>query len=249
MNTPELVSDIHVVVPFHNNVSGLAATLIMLQSQIVPPRGILVVDTSPNKLGLALSKRYYTDTIPVYCALAPQKTIYEAWNIGIGLTPEPISGDILFINDDLLLPLNFIDALDAGREQMKALAYVPLTPPREHYSERVDMPFYWYANNPKVEGDMKPVDWMTGFCFLLTRQAIKEVGTFDTQFKVWYGDTDYERRLHNAAKRLNMPAVAQVQTAFAYHYGGSSYKYQRNKGAQQDIISDKEKFEAKYSHD
>lgn len=243
MNMPELISDISVVIPFSSNTHGLAATLVMLQAQLVPPRLIVVVDTTPTGAGYQLSKRYYTDTIPVSVIAAPYASIYEAWNLGIKMIKQ---GDIFVINDDLLLPMNTIDTLAEARKVTPALAYSPLTPPRDHYKDTVDMDYYWYANVPEKKADIILSDWMPGFAFMLTRRAIDEVGLFDEQFTVWYGDTDYERRLHESAKRINVPAIAQVKTCFVYHYGGSSYDYHHSNPVKAAIMEDKEKFNNKY---
>jgi GT2 family glycosyltransferase len=89
---------------------------------------------------------------------------------------------------------------------------------------------------------------MPGFAFMLTRDAIKEVGLFNTDFKVWYGDTDYEERLKEAGKRLNIPPLAVLNNTYVYHFGGSSYKYDKDRAAQQAIIKDQELFNSTHPY-
>lgn len=91
------------------------------------------------------------------------------------------------------------------------------------------------------------VFWLPGFCFMLTAQAVKEVGLFDLRFKVWFGDDDYQTRLHDKANDLGIPAILKIKTVYVYHYGGLSYAYQ-SKAVQKLIDTDRKAYQTKYGH-
>lgn len=238
---PQEFEPITVIIPFHKNETGLAVLLATLQAQLVPPKAIIVIDTSPTKRGLEIANRYNTNTIPVIVEVA-QVGIYEAWNRGIDLAGE---SDVLIINDDVLLPLNFIDVLQVSRKAIPGLAFVPATPPRDHYKPIVDVDFQWYGEVPTKIEQFYQTQWLPGFCFMLTKEAVKKVGTFDTRFKVWYGDDDYQRRLIETAEKLDTNGIVIITCLYAYHYGGQSYQY-LDKKVQRRIAQDRKSFIRKY---
>src|SRR5690606_11068683 len=100
----EKVKGISVIIPYHSNQTGLTAVLMNLQSQIVTPDRIIIIDTSKDKSGLSIATRYSTNNIPILVECA-QVGIYEAWNKGITLAEDH---DVLIINDDVLLPQDAI---------------------------------------------------------------------------------------------------------------------------------------------
>lgn len=226
-----------VVIPYHSNAHGLAVTLVALQSQLVPPDSIVVIDTSKDGSGLALCRRYATHDVPIVVESA-KVGIYEAWNKGIELSGP--DADCIVLNDDLLFPQNLIDVMTSVRALAPGLVFVPNTPPRQHAAPTVTLPFAWYAD---VYANISYTDWMPGFCFLLTAECIQEVGGFDEHFKVWFGDTDYEQRLidHLGSDR----PVVRIDSLFVYHYGGTSYDY-RDKKVQGQIQKDRAYYEQKH---
>jgi len=68
---------------------------------------------------------------------------------------------------------------------------------------------------------------------------------FDTRFKVWYGDDDYQRRLIETAEKLDTNGIVIITTLYAYHYGGQSYQY-LDKKVQRRIAQDRKSFTRKY---
>jgi GT2 family glycosyltransferase len=238
--TPNEVKPISVVIPYYSNKDGLSVLLATLQAQIVLPHQIIVIDTSPDKQGFELVKKYQT-TVPIICECA-QTPIYESWNRGIELAGED---DVLIINDDVLLPLNTIDQLGYVASQVPALAYVPETPDRAHSARYVNTDFQWWAEPIENVDQLEAVAWMPGFAFMLTRKAIQEAGVFDTRFKVWFGDDDYQVRLHQAGQKLNLPAIVKLKNLYCYHYGGLSFEYQ-SKEVQDKITKDRKAYLTKY---
>jgi len=237
---PDEVRPISVIIPYRSNEDGLSVLLATLQAQIVPPRQIIVIDTSPEKGGFELAKKYQT-TVPIICECA-STPIYESWNRGIELAGED---DVFVINDDVLLPLNAIDQLGYVASQVPALVYVPETPSREHSARYVNTDFQWWAEPTERMDQLEAVVWMPGFAFMLTRKAIEVVGLFDTRFKVWFGDDDYQVRLHQAGQKLNLPAILKLKNLYCYHYGGLSFEYQ-SKEVQEKIAKDRKAYLTKY---
>jgi GT2 family glycosyltransferase len=234
---------ISVVIPYHSNADGLAVQLATLQAQSRPPEQIIVIDTSPDQSGAALCRKYRTAR-RLRC-MSARVGIYEAWNRGLAWADQD---RILIINDDVLLPLDSIKLLIAAASQAPALAYVPQTPPKQRGVRTcVDVPFDWWSKPGNGTPQLEPVSWLPGFCFMLTRQAIKEVGLFDQRFKVWCGDDDYQMRLHERARSLGIPAILRLNNLYVYHYGGLSYRYDSNQVWDQ-IDEDHAVYLAKYEH-
>lgn len=231
---------ISVVVPYNSNRLGLVATLINLQSQLVPPDRIVIIDTSKDKSGLQIARMFTTNNIPIIVEVA-KVHIYEAWNKGIELSSNH---NILFINDDLLMPINFIDNLKIMLKTNLALCYVPLTPKREWSSDRVKG-FNWYSPVIKDLNQLSATNWMPGFCFCLTTECLEKVGKFDLNYQVWFGDTDYQTRLNKKSIELKKFGIIRMDQTFVYHYGGKSYKYQSKK-VQKIIDKDRKLYLEKY---
>ena len=215
--------------------------LTLLQAQVTPLEEIIVIDTSPTKTGLEIAQRFTTHIVPVKVECA-RVGIYEAWNRGIDLAGE---SDVLIMNDDLIVPINLTDIIQLVEDATLAYCIVPATPDKDHYKPYVDMTLGFYATVPEVAGDVVRVKWMPGFCFYLSKQCVKDVGTFDTKFQVWYGDDDYQARIHKKAEETGNIAIVGVPSTFVYHFGGKSYKYQ-SKEVQKKINKDRKLFLKKY---
>jgi GT2 family glycosyltransferase len=235
-----MTDQLSVIVPYNRNKYGLVSTLINLQSQMVPPDRIVIIDTSKDKSGLPIAKMFTTNNIPIVLEVA-EVHIYEAWNKGIELSPNH---NVLIINDDLLMPVNFIDNLKSMIKTNSALSYIPLTPKREWSSETVQG-FQWYSPVIQKLDQLSVTNWMPGFCFSLTEECIKEVGVFDLNYKVWFGDTDYETRIAKKALELKKFGIVRMDETFVYHYGGKSYKYQ-SKAVQKIIDKDRKLYVSKH---
>ena len=230
-----------VIITHYSDVLGLTATLIMLQTQLEPPEEIIVVDTSPTKTGLEVTKRYNYNIIPVK-VVCERVQIYKAWNAGIEVAGN---SDILIINDDLVIPIDLIKRLQFVMESSHAYCVVPQTVGREFSCPEINLEY-----KPFCEEMPSPIhfDWMPGFCFALSKECIKEVGLFDTDFNIWFGDTDYEKRIIETAKEKRKPAILKERKAFVYHFGGKSQKYKSEQTLDQ-IAKDREYFYVKYPYD
>lgn len=234
-----------VIIPYNKNETGLAVLLATLQAQLIPPQKIIIVDTSGNHSGYSIAKRYYTNTVDVVVEYVKGANIYEAWNRGIDLAKGL---DCIIINDDVLVPMNFVDVMYTTGKITKAYCIVPETPSKEHYKKTVDMPYSWWAAVPDLKKqELEAVQWMPGFVYMLTAKCIKEVGVIDNKFKIWYGDDDYQTRILKRAAEVGGIGIVKVKSAFVYHYGGSSYKYNSNPELMKIINEDKNYYIAKWS--
>lgn len=231
------------IVTYYSADQNLTAMLILLQAQLVPPEEIILIDTSPNKTGLEVAQKFIANTgvpIKVECA---RVGINEAWNLGLDLAGD---SDVVIMNDDLIIPINFIDVLGLVSLNTNAYCIVPNTPPNSHYQKRISVKFNFYAKLPESTGDISMPEWMPGFCFYLSKECVKAVGKFDDKhFKCWYGDTDYERRIKKQAKKDNVIPILKIDSMYVYHYGGKSYEYQ-SKELQRIITKDRKSYEKKY---
>lgn len=225
-----------VVIPHFQSVETLIAVLIQLQSQTLPPSEIYIIDCSTDKSGLRIANKFAYNNIPITVEVK-KGTIYENWNTGIELSQmtHP-DASILIINDDVLLPIDFIEHMIEAQELYPGLVYTPSTPPREHYENNITTVFSPYS---EMVVESQPTRWMSGFVFLLTPKCIEEVGLFDTQFQLWYGDTDYEKRV------LDKGHITCITSTYVYHFGGKSYDYQLE-AHKQTINKDRALFIAKH---
>lgn len=232
-----------VIVTYYSAQNNLTALLTLLQAQVIQPEEIIVIDTSINKSGLEIAQKFYANSgvpIRVECA---RVNIYEAWNRGIDLAN---GSDVLILNDDLLIPINFIDVLGLVANNLSAYCLVPATPPKSHYKNRVTGGFGFYARMPENENDIEIVDWMPGFCFYLSKECIKDVGLFDEKhFKCWFGDDDYQERIKKTAVKNNHVPIVRINSVYVYHYGGKSYEYQ-SKEVQRIINKDRKSYAKKH---
>jgi GT2 family glycosyltransferase len=231
------------IITYYSAQENLAVLLTLLQAQLVLLEEIIIIDTSPTKTGLDVAMKFNTNSgikITVECA---RVGIYEAWNRGIDLAGE---SDVVIMNDDLIIPINFTDVLGLVSVNTNAYCIVPNTPPKEHYKNRVDLDFGFYAKLPETKEDLSFTDWMSGFCFFLKKECIKEVGLFDDKhFKVWFGDDDYQNRIKKEANKNNVVPILKIDSMFVYHYGGKSYEYQ-SKEVQKLINKDRKYYAKKY---
>lgn len=226
-----------VVIPHSSSVETLIAVLIQLQMQTVAPVQIYIIDCSVTRTGLRTATKFSFNNVPISVECVKSGTIQENWNRGIILSRDDHPhASILIINDDVLLPLNAIELFQKAENDTHDLAYVPETPSREHESYKVETLFSPMSSSMVTSY----ATWMPGFVFYLTERCINEVGLFDEQFKVWWGDTDYERRI------LKKGHIALINGLYVYHYGGRSYQY-LSREVRDKIDIDRLSFRKKYN--
>lgn len=228
---------ISVVIPYYSNKDGLAILLSLLQAQTTSPESIIVIDNSKNNEGKDICNRYsYNVPVKIFTKVG---TIYQSWNEGIKFC----SGDVLIINDDILLPLNCIEIFENTKKKCAALCYVPQTPSIEHCQKTITVKKFRWRASSKIS--CQKTAWMPGFCFLLPRTTIDSVGLFDIRFKIWYGDSDYQERLSQYGLSINYRAICRINSLYVYHFGATSYNLSSRLN-QKIIESDRQKLNEKY---
>lgn len=247
------MNKLSVIVTYNKNVDNLAVLLVLLQQQTLKPSEIIVVDTSENKSGLEIAKKFKLplQDMKVICG---KFGVYEAWNKGIKQIKS--NNDVLVLNDDLLIQPNLLESLLTVSNSInnslseRVLALFPITSEKEHCSQCIDYSYSLDTSNESIKYDLSPQKWMPGFCFYLTRECVDEVGLFDTDYKIWFGDDDYQKRIFNTAIRLSghryryMPFCKVLNTE-VFHFGGKSYEY-ASKDVQKIIDIDRRLFERKH---
>ncbi len=229
-----------VVIPYANNPLDLSVLLMQLQCQQVKPSAIFLADNSKDGSGFDIAKRYQW-SVPI----AVQKevgSIYESWNKGMEFAKDET---VAIINDDILIPWDFVSVFDTYAKSGEAMMYCPDVvgaPPtgrvRKHYE------FY-----SKTDLSYKMLDHqlykyppaITGFCFVLPKETRDKIGAFDTQFQIWYGDKDYEARIFDAGGK-----VCFIKGMNVHHYGTSSFMKIDRQVFKRSNLEDQIAYEKKY---
>jgi len=230
-----------VIVTHYSDILGLTATLIMLQTQLELPEEIIVVDTSPEKTGLSIARRYNYNLVPIK-VVCEKAQINKAWNIGLEVAGE---SDVLIINDDLVMPMDLIKRLNYVLKEANTYCVVPETVGREFSCPEINMEFKPYST--EAPAPLK-TEWMPGFCYVLSKKCVQDVGKIDEGFDIWFGDTDYEQRIKIMAEKNGMMAIVKERKAFVYHFGGKSQKYKDEKTLKQ-IAKDRNYYYQKYPNE
>lgn len=80
-------------------------------------------------------------------------------------------------------------------------------------------PLAWLAGGPATGDDVAeagPVDWVSGACMLVRREAYEDMGPLDDEFFLYYEEVDWQRRMTRAGWRVRfVPDVRVV------HIGGA----------------------------
>ena len=75
----------------------------------------------------------------------------------------------------------------------------------------------WRHREPEVKEDGGPVDWISGACFLVRRDAWSHVGPMDSDFFLYFEETDWARRAWDKGWEVH-----HLPHAEAMHLGGTS---------------------------
>jgi GT2 family glycosyltransferase len=226
------------IVPYNKNGLGLVSVLINLQLQVRPNDldTIIVIDTSKDQSGKRIAETFLSRKGINAYVVVKEVNVYEAWNEGIKLSKGK---DCLIINDDILMPNNFLKNLKKARElEPNALCFVPRTPVMSYVGSYPPSYFSWQSDDLTDNTKLKKTGWMPGFVFYLTKECIDKVGMFDLGFKIWFGDNDIGRRIKEKGNIIQVPD-------YVFHYGSRSYNY-LNPEIKKQIYKDKNYYERKW---
>lgn len=207
---------ITVCIPTINNDTDLAVLYQQLQCQKNMPKDVVIyiADNSKTKYAQRIVQRYQWSLETVIDPYAEH--IMPSWNHAIDFRPA----NVIFLNDDLLIPEDFLSrmqrAFDDGHVCVNPDA--PGFPPRR--SVRSDYKWPTEGNNQEYYLLRDPIDpllpTLKGWCFGMSQELIAEVGHFDPQFKIWYGDTDMDRRI------IKKHPITFIKELFVNHFGSTS---------------------------
>ena len=232
----------HVAIPFLSNIDGLSVLLTLLQMQTQTPDKVIVIDNSKDGRARCICRKYRYSVPIDYIPL--KKSIYHSWNYAIRLSPKK---DIIYLNDDVIIPTNFIEMMKNAMRKKEALSFVPDGPPIDHRVQTIETnkPHFLKSVKHSVRNNplLVPTRWLKGYCFMLPKKTIKRIGLFDTRFTLWYGDSDYQERILAYTSKRQMMSICKISNLYVYHYGSNSFSLQ---DCAHIIAKDKQIFDRKY---
>jgi len=226
-----------------NNPTDLGVLLMQLQQQRQRPKAIFLADNSYDGSGFEIAKRYHFDD---KCPIAIQRNvgnIHKSWNTGIKFA---LDDDVAIINDDVLIPWDFVDTFSQYVKSGGAMVYCPANPGFPP-TKRVRKGYEWYSSS---KPDYRLLDHqeyllppsLTGWCMVIPRKTINQIGLFDEKFKLYFGDKDYEARIFNAGGK-----IAFISGVYVQHYGGSSALKLESKKISKHYQHDEALYKSKYN--
>ncbi len=212
----------------------LAAAVASLQAQTITPDEIIVVDNGAPD-GEPLPPRSDRDGVRV--EVAPANIGYGA---GCNLGARTAAGDeLLVLNADVVLSAGAVAAMRArlasdprigvvgpriisgGEIQLSARAFpsfrTGLLGRRSRLTRLLIRARRLPAEFRHTSGSGGTVDWVSGACMLVRREAFEAVGGFDVGYWMYWEDADLCRRLVDLGWR-----IVYEPTALVHHATGAS---------------------------
>ncbi len=229
-----------VVIPYASNKIDLAVLLTQLQMQEVLPTSIYLADNSPDGSGVEIAERYQWK-VPI----ATQRNvgnIHHSWNAGMRYAGNE---DVVILNDDIMLPRDFVTIMGQYMASDEAAMYCPKNPGfppvykvRAGYSwtAKTDLSYYFLDHE---QYQLPPS--ISGWCMGIPKKTRDEIGFFDEDLGLYFGDKDYEHRIFEAKKK-----VCFIGGMYVQHFGSSSTKKMDPKAHNQLYIDDEKKYKKKW---
>lgn len=230
-----------VCIPTVNNDTDFAVLYQQLQGQKNIPfdTTIYVCDNSKTGYAQRIVERYQWRLETIIDRTAGN--IMSSWNHAINMD----RGNVIFLNDDLLIPQDFLSRMNKAFEDGHVCVNpdAPGFPPKKRvrpeykWESESRIQSYYFLREPM--DPLLPV--LKGWCFGMSRDLINQVGLFDEQFLLWYGDTDMDRRI---AKNHHFTFITEL---FVHHWGStSSFKIEREEFSKLNL-ENQLAFEKKYN--
>lgn len=181
----------------------------------LPPCKIFVADSSKTGYVKRLVRRYQWGIETIIEEKV--QSIHEAWNAGINFSKD----DVVILNDDILIPEDFLKRMGVAFDEGKgcvcpdSVGFPPKGGVREGYRWQAEEPFVQTYSSVREPLDSYLPN-LKGWCFGLSRRLIDTVGIFDVGFKLWYGDTDLDRRI------IKQEPIWYIRELFVHHFGSTS---------------------------
>lgn len=158
-------------------------------------------------------------------------------NVGIKQALENGADYVLLLNNDTTVAPDFLDKLvEAGESGAKC----GIVGPKIYFESDKNRIWFgggyfsWFGGGRHLEYDAidenpndkktKEVDYMTGCCFLIKREAVEKIGLLDEDFFLYYEDTEWSLRARGLGYK-----IIYVPSSHIWHKVSRSTKPETNK--------------------
>jgi GT2 family glycosyltransferase/glycosyltransferase involved in cell wall biosynthesis len=236
---------VDIIIPIYNQLSHLKKCLesVLNHSHKVTYCLYLIDDSSDGKTNSFLKSLISKYNHVILARNHKNLGFLQSCNRGITLSDAPY---ILLLNSDVIVTPNWLERLLTCAESDPKIAAVnPVT----NHASNIDIPIVPGANFLGMDWYIKQnshcnyPDVVTGvgFCWLLRRSALEEVGVFDEIYDRGYcEDSDLCMRLIQKGYRTVI-----ADNVYVYHKGGASFKQQR----QTAYIKNRQIFDQRWSQE
>jgi GT2 family glycosyltransferase/tetratricopeptide (TPR) repeat protein len=236
--------DVGVVIPTFNGQEQLNDCLKSLIRSEVRPREIIVVDNGSQPL----------IEVPTGVQLIRSEVnlgFAKASNLGAA---ECSSKYVLFLNDDTVVANTALGRLIQTVEESAGIAAVgPVSNNCGHF-QRIVVTYTSLDNLGMfadqlscLEPQVQETDMLVGFCLLVKREVLEQVGPFDESFGIgMFEDNDLSYRIRRSGYRMLI-----CRSAFVHHIGSQTFAaVDPTHGATQKLLqTNQAKFRSKWSED
>ncbi len=242
--TEHSTGDIGVVIPTFNGQVQLNDCLRSLVNSEVRPQEIIVVDNGSQP----------PISVPTGVTLIRSESnlgFAKASNLG---AESCLSKFVLFLNDDTIVSSTALGRmLDAISSSADVAAAGPVSNNCGHF-QRIEVTYTARDNIDMfarqlacLEPQTEETDMLVGFCLMVKREILDQVGPFDESFGIgMFEDNDLSYRLRRGGYRLLI-----CRTAFVHHIGSQTFaSVDPSHSATQSLLKTNEaKFFAKWRDD
>jgi GT2 family glycosyltransferase len=200
-----------IVIPVMNQVEYTKAILLNIEETCTDvPHEVIVIDNGSTDetsevLKVANVKILTNPT---------NEGMSKAWNQGL---LHARGSHVAILNNDLLLPDGWAQTLLAHQEHAICPLYEQGGDPASDFVERNKKLKTAPMEITKADLPGLHPKGFAGFCFMLSREVIETVGTFDEGYRYWFGDTDYWHRM----REFGFNPV-QSHNVLIHHYGSKT---------------------------
>lgn len=219
-----------------NGLDFTVACLNSLRNLNYPDFGIILVDNaSDNQEGAILQKQF-----PEIELVQSQSNLGFAAgnNLGIRSALDQGFSHVMLLNNDTVVASNFLDEMLTVFENYPSVGVVqPLIYWMKDRNQIWSAGGKWNAwlgraitsvdlKNPKDEKkDFEKLDWATGCCMLISREALLKTGLLNEQYFAYFEDVEWSLRFREKGFE-----IALAPRAIIYHEAGASSKKSHSEG-------------------
>jgi len=225
---------VDIIIPALNQVEYTKKCLVYLQQNTRIDYRIIFIDNASTDGTAEFVKNFckYNQIQLKLIKNKKNKGVAISWNQGIKASNAPY---VAIINNDIITAPNWLSSMVNEMENDEDIwASCPV------FTANEEMPNN-FPNNIQLRNTVKECEKFIGFCFVLSRKCINEIGLFDEQFRIgWFEDTSYWCELVEAEH----PPMT-IGNSYIHHFGSQTIKHY--KGFSKYQKENQEKFIKKYS--